>query len=176
LRRVALILLLASLPSLARASTLTLTLPDFDGPEHNFGFPIDLGVIGTFSYSLPAGATLTAASIGGYYGTVTLPYSTAGFDLVIDGQTYTGCDPTTSCSHAGSGQRWFDDPIPSSEFAFLAGGSVGLDVVQTTGSYVRYGTPTLTLDYSYSVPEPSELLLLSISLGVVCVLAWHFNH
>lgn len=154
------LLLLAA--SLCAAGTVTLTLPDVDGIEYDSGFPIDLGVVGTFTYSIPAGDVITSATIGGYWGTSEYPISTAGFNMVIDDVTYTGCVPYAACWYNSTGQRPFADSIPSSEFAFLAGGSVPLDIVQTNERIVRYGSPTLTVNYA--VPEPGAWSLMGSAL------------
>jgi hypothetical protein len=155
-----LIIVVLCLVSVCLGATITTSLPDFDSSGASSGFPIDLGVIGIFAYALPLGSTITSASIGGTFGTAAVPTSTAGFDIVIAGSTITACVPNASnCWQPGAPLRPFSFSLPSSTFATLMTGSVPIDIVQTNALVVRYGTPTLTVNYA-SIPEPASSVLV----------------
>lgn len=157
--------------SLSMAGTITSYLPDYDGPSHDSGFPIDLGIIGNFSYLVPGGVTITGATIGGTYGTSSHPFSTAGFDLEIAGSTLVACAPgNADCYMGGSPLRPFSLALPASSFASLLSGGPGLRVIQTADVVVRYGTPTLTIYYrDGQVPEPATWLLTGFGVAAAVV-------
>lgn len=158
--------------SLSSAGTITSFLPDFDGPSDQSGFPVDLGVIGSFNYLLPGGVTITGASIGGDFGTFSHPLSTAAFNISIAGTTLVACtqgDP--GCYLAGAAQRPFALSLPASSFAHLLAGDAHLKIIQTSDVVVRYGTPTLTIHYrDGQVPEPATWLLTAAGAAATLVL------
>lgn len=153
------------LASACQAATISTSLSDFDGPSISAGFPYDLGVVGTFVFSLPSGATITSATFSGTYGTAAVDSSTAGFDAVIGGQTLNVCIPNDpGCWLVGAPFRPFSFALAPSTYATLLTGSVDLQIIQTNPQFVRLGTPTLTIDYS-DVPEPSSVVLLGLGLA-----------
>lgn len=156
-------------PMAANAATITVSLGDFDGPTHVSGFPIDLGVIGTFGYAIPVGESIVAATFSGTYGTQEFSLSTAGFDAVIAGETIVVCVPEDpGCWLGGSSFRPFSFGLSSATFPTLAGGSVDLQIIQTNLSIVRLGSPTLTIHTRpTAVPEPAAALLLVPGLAFV---------
>lgn len=148
----------------ASAAVVTSTLADINGPAHSSGFPYDLGFFGPFTYSLPVNSIITGASLSGTYGTQAYQLSTGGFNAVIDGYNQIICtafDP--GCWNNGAALRPFSFALPSSIFASLADDVATLDIVQTYQSYVRYGSPTLTIDYV--VPEPAGMMLFALGLA-----------
>lgn len=150
-----------AMPTSARAATIVASLPDYNGPANGAGFPIDLGIVGTWNYLVPVGAIITSATFSGTYGTQVVPNSTAGFDVVIEGAPLTVCVPfDPGCWVNGPAFRPFSFALPGSTFAGLLDGSAGLRVIQTSEFNVRLGTPTLTIDYR--VPEPASLALLGL--------------
>lgn len=163
-------LLASSIAVPASALTLSVSLPDFDGPSNGSGFPIDLGTIGTFNYALPMGSTITAAFFEGTYGTQALPSSTAGFDAVIDGTTLTVCVPNDpGCWDIGANFRPFSFSLPSTAFAALADGSAALGIIQTNEAFVRLGSPTLRIEYDLAgaVPEPATWGMMIAGFGLM---------
>jgi hypothetical protein len=146
----------------ASAGVVTATLADINGPTNTTGFPIVIGSFGPFTYALPSGNTIVSATLSGTYGTPAYPWSTAGFDAIVDGTSVTVCAPfDPSCWFDGAPFRAFSIPLPSSLFAALYDGSATLTISQTNQFTVRYGSPTLTIGY---VPEPGTVALVCVAL------------
>ena len=146
-RRFAPLALAATLATGAQAAVVVATLPDFDGPEHEFGFPIDLGIVGTFSYGLPAGAVISSAVFSGVYGTAFPVYTTAAYNVEIEGETLVVCAPLDpDCTEFdGPVFRPFGFALGASTYAGLLDGVADLRVIQTDAFNVRLGSPTLTM-------------------------------
>ena len=150
----------------ASAGVVVSTLADIDGPQTSAGFPVNLGLFGPFTYLLPAGSTITGASLSGTYGTQMNAGSTAGFDAVVDGYRLTVCAPEApGCWYGGDDFRPFSFTLPTSLFADLQDGQATLDIIQTNQTYVRFGSPTLTVEFTSAVPEPASLALLAFGLA-----------
>lgn len=166
--RILLISLLAMGSSLA--ATVSNSLPDYDGPYATSGFPIDLGIIGNFAYALPGGAVITAATLSGTYGTSMYSTSTASFEAVVDGAQVEVCAPfAVNCWPDASSFRPFSLALPASAFSRLLDGTASLGVIQTTEYVVRFGSPTLTIEYT-DAPEPVTLGMAALA-GVVLLTA-----
>jgi hypothetical protein len=162
----ALTVLLSLASAHASAGVVVSTLADIDGPRITAGFPVDLGLFGPFTYLLPAGSTITGASLSGTYGSQTNPGSTAGFDAIVDGYRLTVCAPKALDCWYGTGNfRPFIFNLPTSLFADLQDGQATLDIVQTNESTVRFGSPTLTIEFTTAIPEPASLALLALGLA-----------
>lgn len=174
MRRVSLIVAAGLLACSASANALTVvsTLADYNGPLNSSGFPINLGTVGTFTFALPSGATINSATLSGTYGTAQYSTSTAGFNASVDGVSVTVCVPyAANCWTDGAPLRSFSFALPSSVFASLLDGSAALGIVQTNEAVVRFGTPTLTIDYTAAavagVPEPATWALMLLGFGAV---------
>lgn len=155
----------------AAADTVSVSLPAINGPEHETGFPIDLGDFGPFVYVLPADATITAAFFEGTFGTEANSFSTAAFDAVIDGEQYTVCpiaSPTCFTSN-GTPFRPFSIALNATLFPELSDGSATLSIIQTSLRFVRLGTPSLRIEYDTNgvqpIPEPGVWALMLLGFG-----------
>jgi hypothetical protein len=154
----------------SQAASLTVSLPDFDGPWVDSGFPFDHGVVGTFNFALPAGSTIMSATFSGTYGTAQQSQSTAGFDVSIEGVTLTVCVPDDpGCWEVGAPFRPFSFALGPAAYPGLLDGIADLRVIQTNGVVVRLGTPTLEIVYA-PIPEPGTWALMA--LGAVGLAGW----
>ncbi len=148
------------------AATVSSSLPDYDGPYATSGFPTDLGIIGNFTYALPGGAVITAATLNGTYGTSMYSTSTASFEAVVDGAQVEVCAPfAVNCWPDAASFRPFSLALPGSVFSSLLDGTASLGIIQTTEYVVRFGSPTLTIEYA-DAPEPATLGMVAFA-GVV---------
>src|SRR3990170_1553250 len=92
----------------AFATTIVVNFPELDGPEHlsTDSFPRPSITVGTRSYTIPAGEQIIAATVSGYWGSTSYPYSTAGVDVLIDGVRGARCVKNDAgCWMNGTGQR-----------------------------------------------------------------------
>lgn len=153
----------------AEADVIVVTLPDFVGPDHSSGFPIDLGVVDSFRFVMPAGAVIVGATFSGLHGTTGGPFTTASYDVEIEGETIAVCPPfDTGCwEFEGPVLRPFSYALGGSSLAGLLDGVADLKVIQTTDFTVRLGSPTLTIEYA--VPEPATAALVAVAMAG---LAW----
>ena len=151
------------------AQTVTSTLPNYNGALYQSGFPINLGTVGTFSFAAPSGATVGSAFLEGTYGTADgYAFSTASFDASIDGTSFTVCGLNASnCYFDGAALRAFSIALPTSSYASLLDGSAALGLSQTSGNFVRFGTPTLRVNFLSAVPEPATWAMMLIGFGAV---------
>ncbi|WP_432199836.1 PEPxxWA-CTERM sorting domain-containing protein [Erythrobacter sp. W53] len=160
----------ALVPASASAAEVIASLPDFDGPGNGSGFPIDLGTVGTFNFSIDPTAVITGAFFEGTFGTQAVSQSTAAFDATLDGSQFTVCpvgDP--GCFVVGDPLRSFSIALDSSTYADLLDGTVDLGIIQTSNTFVRLGSPTLRIQFdpSGAVPEPSTWALLILGFGAI---------
>lgn len=153
------------------AQTVTATLPDYNGSLRTSGFPASLGTIGTFNFAAPSGATVSSAFLEGTYGTAGasgFAFGTASFDASIDGTSFTVCAlNAANCYFDGAAFRAFSILIPSSAYASLLDGTAALGLSQTSGNFVRFGTPTLRINFLAAVPEPGTWAMMLLGFGAV---------
>ena len=150
----------------ASAATIVSTLASYNGPSATNGFPIDRGIIGTFTYAIAPGSSITSAFLEGTYGTSVAPQSTASFNASIDGNTaFAVCGAfAANCYGGGPNYRSFSIALSSATFASLLDGSASLRLIQTTNTNIRFGTPTLRI-VTAAVPEPSTWEMMLIGFG-----------
>lgn len=156
------------------------TVPEFTGTFIDPGdstiiYPQPPVQIGTFTYTIPIGATIYSATLSGTYGSPDIPGSntTALSDYFVSGGAIqvAGCDSESSpCFNE-------DISLPpvawtyrftSAQLAVLYGGSLDFTEVQNGPFTVQTG-PT-TLDIS-TVPEPSPLIALCGGLAGLAFIA-----
>jgi hypothetical protein len=157
-------------PSLAEATTIVSTLPDFNGITTTSGFPLPPVLVGTFVYTIPNGEFVTSATLSGTWGTQVYPFSTAGTDLYLDG-VFTGqCVPFAENCWIDDGTfRPFSFSVPSNVLPFLNNGNADLSEIQTNEFTVRLGTPTLTLVTAVPAPQLGSISSLLITALVLIV-------
>ena len=150
------------------AQTVTSSLPDYNGPYQPSGFPINLGTVGTFTYVVPSGSAVASAFLEGTYGTAEFSESTASFDASIDGTSFTVCGlNAANCYFGGAAFRPFSIALPTSSYASLLDGSAALGITETSQSFVRFGTPTLRINFLSAVPEPATWAMMLLGFGAV---------
>lgn len=153
------------------AQTVFATLPDYNGAFRNSGFPYAVGTVGTFNFSAPLGATISSAYLEGTYGTSGAngyAFSTASYDASIDGTSFTVCGlNAVNCYFDGAPLRTFSILLPSTSYASLLDGSAVLALTQTSGNFIRLGTPTLRVDFLPAVPEPATWAMMLIGFGAI---------
>jgi hypothetical protein len=160
-------LVLIGMASTAKADVIIDQIAEINGPTNNGGFPIDLGVLGTFAYVIPAGQQIVSANITGTWGNSQIS-STAEGRIFVDGTLV-----------ATAGQVEFNQQAPSvwsynfsaAELPSLADGFADLSVIQDTGFVIRIGDtipvqglgPTLTIITQQvgAAPEPGTFVLFA---------------
>lgn len=171
--KLALGIVLALLATPVCAQTVVSTLPDYNGALRTAGFPHNLGTVGTFTFAAPSGATISAAYLEGTYGTSGTngyAFSTASFDASIDGTSLTLCGLNASnCYFDGAPLRAFSFLLPSTSYASLLDGSALLGLTQTSGNFIRFGTPTLRVEFLPAVPEPATWAMMLVGFGAIGV-------
>jgi hypothetical protein len=134
-----------STESAAQTRQHTATLPNYNGPVH-FDPPFPSLTIGTFTYTLFPGESITAATISGTWGNSSRPQSSAGVDLFLDGLLVARCVAQTTC--------FFDAPpdlVPwsftyaAAQLSSLQDGQAAFTGQQTSSIQVYLGSLALAL-------------------------------
>ena len=95
--------------------------------------------------------------------------SAPSFDASIDGSSFTVCaNLAANCYADGSALRAFSIALPTTSYAALLDGSATLGLSQTTGNFVRLGTPTLRINFlAAAVSEPATWAMMLIGFGAI---------
>lgn len=163
----------------ARADIIS-TIGEFDQP-FVFSTPAS-SVLGTFTFTVPTGVTVTGATISGTFGNEDVPGTTnvtALSDYFVDNFAIpvASCDnfsaPCAAGNPDGSPTPWSYVFTPT-DLATLApafaAGSLDFDVTQNFLGSVQTGVVTLDIQ---ATPEPTELFLLPA--GLIGLVFWRFR-
>jgi hypothetical protein len=172
------VLTVASLGGRPAHAQIVLTLPDFSGPFIGPAgpFPQPPLTVGTFAYAIPAGQSITSATVAGAWGNAQQAFATAGVDVFLDGILVARCLPLApDCWELGAPLRRWTFTFGPAQLAALADGSALLTAVQTNNDVIRLGQPTLTLlvGPTAAVPEPATLSLVGAGIAVLILGARH---
>ena len=140
------VLMLTALLSLNLwAAVITVSLPEFDGTPYGVGdpYPLPAVTVGTFTYSLPAGESIVAATLSSTFGN-SGSATTAGVDYYLDGLLVAQCVPYAACWNGPGPNPWTFTFLPS-QFALLVDGSAVMTAVQTNEYVIRTGGSTLQI-------------------------------
>jgi hypothetical protein len=159
-----------SISTPAFAGILTSTLPDFD--YIGATFPSAPQNVGTFSYSIPTGEIISAATISGTWGNSNVDTS-APNRLFVEGIEVAFCDSSGS---TGTGALpcdsnysidWSFDFAPV-DFVRFDDGLAPMTAIQDAWYAIRLSNLQLSITTASSaVPEPSTLALMVIGLAGV---------
>ena len=149
----------------APAAAQTSTIGAYMGPFNGGPYPSDPVTVGTFSFTVPNGYYVTAATVTGHLGNAGyFNASTAGtaqLTLYVDGANVASClDP--SCGYLGGGD--FNYTFAPAQLPLLNDGTATLSYVQS-GPYVVFLGPTqLSVQTAAITPEPGSIWLLGTGL------------
>jgi len=135
------------------------TLPEFSSPIHSTGSYYDQYLVGTFNFDL-LGEEITSATISGQWGNSSSP-STAHNLLFVDNLEVADTHDYSPDPYYTSYVNW---SYVFTDFSVIEDGIADFFTVQTTESYVRLGTTSLTIETGASVPEPATMFLLGSGL------------
>jgi hypothetical protein len=140
--------------SSANAASISATLPEYDGTGPFSSYPQPPVTVGTFSYSIPSGEEIVAASISGTFGNSTVPNSSA-VQVLLQGQQVAECIFQASCWTGQTPETW-SYIFNSSQFSLLSSGSAILTAIQTNDSIIRLGVTRLNIE-TRPVPVPAVI-------------------
>jgi hypothetical protein len=145
-------------------TTIIADIPGYNGPRNPGGYPLTLD-IGTFTYpAITSDEEIISATFTSLWGNPGYA-GTAASDLLVAGVQVGSCNFGSTC-------EFQPDVIPDdvinytftpSEFSLLTSGSVAVQAIQHEDVAVQISEEQLTIQM-VSVPEPSSLALLGLSL------------
>lgn len=160
----------------AEATTITTTIPEFNGIYHAGGdpYPLPAVPVGTFSYTIPPGERVVSATLSGTFGNSSIPNS-AAVQVLADGLQVAECLYQDTCWTSPSPTAW-DFIIPSSDLTKLQDGSLVLTAVQTSEYTIRLGEAVLTITTrAAAVPTMNEwgMIILAILMAASALWVMH---
>lgn len=148
-------------PMAAYADVISVTLP-----ETNI-FDVGPFTIGTFSFALPDGDSITSVNLSGGFGNSEVQ-SSAVTPIIVDGVEAANCDGLEGLLAAGvpgCSAFSFSFDFEPSDFSLFSDGSALVTGNFISGGAVRLSALTLTIvTAATSVPEPGTLALLGLGL------------
>lgn len=168
LRKLALSTLVAAgfAATAAQAGTISLTLPEFNGPDPA-STPLTV-TVGTFSFAVPAGETVVGATIFGQFGN-SFTSSTAVQTVMADGIALATCPDSASFCWTRGPEAW-SYTFTGAELGIFADGSVVVTDNQTGCCVIRLGETKLELTTA-PVPEPETYAMMVAGLGILGAVA-----
>lgn len=143
---------------MVQATTLTATLPEFSGDG-----TISAQTVGTFTFTIPTGEHVVAASIRGQFGN-SVTNSTAVQTEYLDGVAVANCADSSAFCWTTGPEAW-SYTFSWAQFGIFADNAATLVANQTDCCVVRLGESTLTLETA--VPEPASWALMIAGFGMV---------
>jgi hypothetical protein len=137
-------------------SASVITLPEYNGMEHESGFPIAAVTIGTFNVP----TNIDSATISGTFGN-SLTTATAGVDLFLDNILVGRCVKDTPCWAGGGPVTPWSYMLNSGELSIFDDGQAVLTAVQTSETFIRLGETELNFN---TVPIPAAAWLFGSGL------------
>ncbi len=127
------------------ATTITTTLPEFNGPYNPTGpYPLPAVTVGSFTYTIPAGEHIITAVITGSFGNSFFP-DTAGVDVFAGGVMIARCVQLTACDTTLVAPSPFTYTFSPANLSLLTPGFLAVSAVQTGGNYIRLSQLKLTI-------------------------------
>jgi hypothetical protein len=161
-----------------QAAVISSTVPEYNGAfeDPSLTYPLPSVLIGTFSYTIPAGDHITGAIISGAFGNLDQANTTALSDYFVGSVEVAACDSTSDPCFSAD----INDPptawtytFTASQLAALAAGSANFSVVQTGPFSVQTGVTELDLTVATAaIPEPAGIFLLAVGLAGIALLRW----
>ena len=167
----AIAMFLVSCPAMA----ITVTLPEFNGPGNTV--PPDPQIVGTFTYTIPAGQVIVSAIFSSTLGNG-VDTSTAVMKVFLDGVLVGECPNRAAfCWDNVSGPVTpFTHTFTPTELAVLTDQSALLTILQTDLETARLGLSSLTLETApadlAATPEPASITLMVVGLTGAVSAAW----
>jgi hypothetical protein len=142
------------------------TIGSYEGPVYSGPYPSSPVTVGTFSFAVPNGYYVTAATVTGHLGNAGyFPISTGGtapLQLFVDGAQVASCADDFNCNVYGGGD--FSYSFTAAELPALNDGSATLSYVQTGPYVVILGPTQLSVQTAAITPEPGSVALLATGL------------
>ncbi|HKT74547.1 MAG TPA: VPLPA-CTERM sorting domain-containing protein [Steroidobacteraceae bacterium] len=125
-------------------------------------FPGSAVQIGEFDFSVPAGETITSATLSGDFGSNTLGSGSAQVDLTLNGIAVASCDSACASASGLADVPWAFT-FTAGELASLASGKAVLTAIQQSASQIVLDPTSVAIQTS-PVPLPAAGWLLGSGL------------
>ncbi len=149
--------LIAMFTSFSFADIITLTVGEYNSPNHNTGTYYDLYDVGSFDFSL-SGQEIVSATVTGQWGNSQNPTS-ANNTVFLDNFAVANTYDYSPSPYNNYNVQW---SFTFTDFSIFQDGHCDLTVAQTSEYVIRLAPTTLRLETrpSASVPEPGTGILI----------------